>query len=84
MDENIKNLVVAVPVVGFLIYMLNYFIKSYESEKKVNTERDKQDSKIIEGLKTHVEQSNKKHEETNKKHDETNVKIDYIIRKLDK
>ena len=59
-------------------------MKSYEEEKKINKERDKlneerikQDSKIMEGLKTHVKESNKKQ-------DETNIKIDSVIRKLEK
>ena len=77
MDENLKNLIIATPVIGVLLYFLNYFIKNYEEEKKINKERDKQDSKLIEGLKTHVQESNKKQEETKEK-------LDHVIRKLEK
>ena len=77
MEENLKNLIVAVPVIGVLLYFLNYFIKNYEEEKKINKERDKQDSEIIVGLKNHIEESNK--EQT-----EVSYKIDDIHRKLKK
>ena len=77
MEENLKNLIVAVPVIGVLLYFLNYFIKNYEEEKKINKERDKQDSEIIVGLKNHIEESNKKQTEVS-------YKIDDIHRKLDK
>ena len=83
MDEDIKNLILATPVIGVLLFFLKYFMKVYGEEKEVNKERDKQDSEIIVGLKSHVKESNRKHDESNKKHDETNVKIDHIIRKLD-
>lgn len=59
-------------------------MKVYEEEKKVNkklhdadVEKSKKDSKVMEGMKMHVQESNKKQ-------DETNIKIDLIIRKLDK
>ena len=83
-DESLKNLIIATPVIAVLLFFLKYFMKGYEKEKEINTQRDKQDSQIIEGLKTHVEESNKKHEESNKKQDETNVKIDHIIRQIEK
>ena len=90
-DEDIKNLILATPVIGVLLFFLKYFIKNYEAEKKVNKERDEkiegrieQDTKIMEGLSSHIEDSNKKHDESNKKHDETNVKIDHIIRQIEK
>tara|TARA_R110000751_G_scaffold115481_1_gene214867 strand:+ start:416 stop:658 length:243 start_codon:yes stop_codon:yes gene_type:complete len=79
-----ENLILAVPVIGVLVYMLNYFMKVYEKEKEINKQRDKQDSKIIEGLKYHVEESNKKHDTQTKKQDETIIKVDNIIRKLDR
>ena len=84
MTQNFEKLVYAVPVVGFLAYMLKYFMKVYEKEKEINKVRDKQDYKIMEGLKYHIEESNKIQSESNKKHDETNIKIDSIIRKLDR
>lgn len=77
MDENLKNLIIATPVIGVLLYFLNYFIKGYEKEKKTNDDAAKQDSKVIEGLRMHVEESNKKQDDTNKK-------LDHVIRKLDK
>jgi len=76
-DENLKNLILAVPVIGVLLFFLNYFMKGYEKEKEVNKERDKQDAEIIKGLKDHVKESNKKA-------DETTIKIDSIIRKIEK
>ena len=76
MDENLKNLIIATPVIGVLLFFLNYFMKGYEKEKDVNKERDKQDADIIRGLKEHVKDSNKKQ-------DETNIKVDTIIRKLE-
>jgi hypothetical protein len=79
-----ENLILAVPVIGVLVYMLNYFMKVYEKEKEINKERDKQDSKIIDGLKHHVEESNKKHDQSNKVQQETSLKVDSIIRKLEK
>ena len=77
MNETLSNLILATPVIGVLLYFLNYFIKNYEEEKKINKERDKQDSEIIVGLKTHIEESNKKQ-------DAAINKIDDIHRKLDK
>ena len=91
MDEDIKNLILATPVIGVLLFFLKYFIKNYEAEKKVNKERDcknegriEQDTKIMEGLSNNLKESNKKHDESNKKHNETNVKLDHIIRHIDK
>ena len=43
----------------------------------MNRKSADQDSKIIEGMDRHINESNKKH-------DETNLKIDSIIRTLDK
>jgi hypothetical protein len=65
--ENLQNLIIATPVIGVLLFFLNYFMKSYEVEKKINKERDKQDSDIIVGLKGHVKETNKKLEEINRK-----------------
>ena len=77
MDEDLKNLILATPVIGVLLFFLNYFMKGYEREKNINKKSADQDSKIIEGMDKHIN-------ENNKKHDETNLKIDHIIRTLDK
>jgi hypothetical protein len=96
-DEELKNLILAVPVIGVLTFFVRYFMEEIKEEKKIskeerriNKERDdrefeqtKQDIKIMIGISNHVEESNRKHEESNKKHEETNTKIDHIIRKLD-
>ena len=83
-DESLKNLIIATPVIAVLLYFLKYFIKSYEEEKKINKqeqaankEERKQDSKIIAGVGDYIK-------ENNRKHDETNKKIDYITKKLEK
>ncbi len=75
MNETLSNLILATPVIGVLLYFLNYFIKNYEEEKKVNKERDKQDSEIIVGLKTHIEESNKKQDQTINKIDDIHKKL---------
>ena len=84
MDENLRNLIVAVPVVGVLLYFLNYFMKDNEKERAVNKERDKDNTKIIEGLNEHIKESNKIKYEINKKQDETLLKIDHIIKNIEK
>ena len=84
MDENIKNLIVAVPVVGVLLYFLNYFMKDNEKERNVNKERDKDNTKIIEGLNEHIRESNKIKYDISKKQDETLVKIDHLIKNIEK
>jgi hypothetical protein len=76
-DEDLKNLIIATPVVGVLIFYNRYFMGLYEKEKSMNRKSADQDSKIIEGMDRHINESNKKH-------DETNLKIDSIIRTLDK
>lgn len=83
-DESLKNLIIATPVIAVLLYFLKYFIKGYEEEKKVNKQKDeaeakksKLDAEIMEGMKLHVQESNKKQ-------DETNNRLSHIIRKLDK
>ena len=77
MDEYLKNLIIATPVIGVLLYFLNYFIKGYEAEKKTNEASTKQDTKLLEGFKIHIE-------EANKKQDDTNKKLDHVIKKLEK
>ena len=84
MDENIKNLILAVPVVGVLLYFLNYFMKDNEKERNVNKERDKDNTKIIEGLNEHIRESNKIKYDISKKQDETLVKIDHLIKNIEK
>jgi hypothetical protein len=83
-DENIKNLILAVPVVGVLLYFLNYFMKDNEKERNVNKERDKDNTKIIEGLNEHIRESNKIKYDISKKQDETLVKIDHLIKNIEK
>ncbi len=36
MDENIKNLIIATPVIGVLLFFLKYFMGNYEKEKQIN------------------------------------------------
>lgn len=83
-SDSLEKIIEIVPAVAVLLFFLRYFIKGYEEEKKENKklhdadiEKSKQDSKVMEGMKVHVQESNKKQ-------DETNLKIDLIIRKLDK
>ena len=90
-NEDLKNLILAVPVIGVLIFFVKHFMEDAKQERKINKERDdknegriEQDTKIMQGLSDNLKESNKKHEESHKKHNETNVKIDHIIRKLDK
>ncbi len=66
-DENIKNLIIATPVIGVLLFFLKYFMTSYEKEKQINNDRDKQDADIIRGLKGHVKETNKKLDEIHRK-----------------
>ena len=90
-NEDLKNLILAVPVIGVLIFFVKHFMEDAKQERKVNKERDdknegriEQDTKIMQGLSDNLKESNKKHEESHKKHNETNVKIDHIIRTLEK
>tara|TARA_R110002020_G_C15701496_1_gene720964 strand:+ start:284 stop:517 length:234 start_codon:yes stop_codon:yes gene_type:complete len=76
-SENLTKIIEIVPAVAILLFFLRYFIKGYEEEKQTNKESSKQDQKVIEGLRGHVKESNKKQ-------DETISKIDHIIKKLDK
>ena len=77
MSENLENLILAVPVIGVLLFFLNYFIKGYESEKQTNASRDKDDADVIRGLSDHVKDNNKRLETSEKK-------LDEIIRKIEK
>ena len=83
-NETIKNLVLATPVISVLLFFLNYFMKDNEKERTINKERDKDNSKIIEGLNEHIKESNKIKYDINKKQDETLVKIDHIIKNIKK
>jgi septal ring factor EnvC (AmiA/AmiB activator) len=90
-SEELKNLILAVPVIGVLVFFVKHFMDDAKEERKTNKERDvknegriEQDTKIMEGLSNNLKESNKKHDESNKKHDETNVKLDHIIRHIDK
>ena len=76
-DESLKNLIIATPVIGVLFYFLKYFMTEAKEERKKRektaekkVESDKEETKILEGLSGHLKDSNKK--------------IDYIIKKLDK
>ena len=91
MSEELKNLILAVPVIGVLVFFVKHFMNDAKEERRINKERDdknegriEEDTKILIGINNNLEQSNKKHDESNKKHDETNVKIDHIIRNLEK
>lgn len=85
MNENdLKNLILATPVIGVLLFFLNYFMKDNEKERNINKERDKDNTKIIEGLNEHIKDSNKIKYDISKKQDETLVKIDHIIKQVDK
>ena len=76
-DENIKEIIIASPLVGLLSYFLRYFMAEAKEERKKREDNAVKDTKILEGLAGHIETSNKKH-------DDTNRKIDSIIKKLDK
>lgn len=84
MSEELKNLILAVPVIGVLIFFVKHFMDDAKEERKINKARDaknegriEQDTKIMEGLSNNLKESNKKQ-------DETNVKLDRIIRHIDK
>ena len=76
-DESIKNLIIATPVIGVLVFFLKYFMTEAKEERKKREDNAVKDTKILEGLSGHIDTSNRKH-------DDTNRKIDSIIKKLDK
>ena len=76
-DESLKNLIIATPVIGVLVFFLKYFMTEAKEERKKREENAIKDTKVLEGLAGHIDTSNKKH-------DDTNRKIDSIIKKLDR
>ena len=76
-DESLKNLIIATPVIAVLLFFLRFFMAEAKEERKKREENAIKDTKILEGLSGHIDTSNRKH-------DDTNRKIDSIIKKLDK
>ena len=76
-DESLKNLIIATPVIGVLVFFLKYFMTEAKEERKKREDNAIKDTKVLEGLAGHIDTSNRKH-------DDTNRKIDSIIKKLDK
>ena len=76
-DESLKNLIIATPVIAVLLFFLRFFMAEAKEERTKRENNAIKDTKILEGLAGHIETSNKKHNDTNRK-------IDEIIKKIEK